>query len=172
MKAASPGQGGVRTLAATDISETIQRTEQIMEKNHSLILEMTRRMGLLRQKRALLRRFPTVAARLKAHADADYLIQPDVVYAQRRGRSTPYDAKDTGCVRLRIDFGGGLPLNDYRIRGGLLEFRVLDKLGNPYTDGSSQWRVVHSNDIQLHHALGTVLSKWLRVRFSRFGALD
>ncbi len=69
-------------MAPTDISETIQRSAQIVEKNRSLILEMTRRMGLLRQKRALLRRFPTVAARLKAHADADYSIQPDVVYME------------------------------------------------------------------------------------------
>ncbi len=83
------------------------------------MLEMIRRMKLLRQNRAVLRRFPAVAARLKAHADAEFFIQPDVVYAERRGRNTP-DAEGATCVRLRIDFGGGLPLNDYRVRGGLL----------------------------------------------------
>ncbi len=69
----------------------------------------------------------------------------------------------------RIDFGGGLPLNNYRVKGGLLEFRAVDPIGPPYGGGNSDWRVVDKNEIRLHYALATVVSKWLRVRLAYNG---
>ncbi len=163
------GHRVVTIMTPTEISETIQCSERILEQNRNLRLEMTRSKVLLREKRAVLRRFPSIAARLKADADAACAIQPDVVYAQRKARTMPDNAEHIGCVRLRIDFGGGLPLNDYRVRGGLLEFRVLDSQGHPHVDGNSDWRVVDMNQIALHYALGTVVSKWLRVRLGDNG---
>ena len=67
-------------------------------------------------------------------------------------------------MRLRIESDRGSPINDYRIRDGDVEVRVLTPSGHPYPDWSGRWRILDDNDIQLHHALGTVVSKWLRVR--------
>ncbi len=67
-------------------------------------------------------------------------------------------------LRLRIESVNGSPINDYRIRDGLVEVRVLDSRGRPYTDSTSNWRALDRNEIQLHHVLGTVVSQWLRVR--------
>ncbi len=65
---------------------------------------------------------------------------------------------------LRIDSTDGSPANDYRIRDGLVEFRVLDPTGRPYASRLSIWRKLNDNEIELHHALGTVVSEWLRLR--------
>ncbi len=66
-------------------------------------------------------------------------------------------------MQLRIEIDGS-PINDYRIEHGLIEFRILDPSGRPYPGARSRWRVVDENDLQLHHALGTVVSTWLRAR--------
>ncbi len=67
-------------------------------------------------------------------------------------------------ARLRIESAGGSPINDYRIRDGTVEVRWLDPQGHVYPSSLSRWRRLTANDIQLHHALKTVVSKWLRVR--------
>jgi hypothetical protein len=67
-------------------------------------------------------------------------------------------------TRLRIESVRGSPINDYRIKGGEVEVRVLTTSGHPYPDWSGRWRILDDNDIQLHHALGTIVSKWLQVR--------
>ncbi len=67
-------------------------------------------------------------------------------------------------LRLRIESVNGSPINDYRIRDGLVEVRVMDSRGHPYKGSTSNWRTLDENEIQLHHILGTVVSQWLRVR--------
>jgi hypothetical protein len=67
-------------------------------------------------------------------------------------------------MRLRIESTRGLPVNDYRIIEGRVEFRVLDSSGQPYASRASCWRTLDENEIQIHHALDTVVSKWLRAR--------
>jgi hypothetical protein len=67
-------------------------------------------------------------------------------------------------MRLRIESVKGSPVNDYRISNGCVEVRSLDPSGHPYLGWASRWRTLDDDDIQLHHALRTVVSKWLRVR--------
>jgi hypothetical protein len=70
-------------------------------------------------------------------------------------------------MQLRIESVGGSPINDYRIRDGCVEVRSMDPSGHPLPGDGSRWRRLDDNEIQLHHALGTVVSKWLRVRLNR-----
>jgi hypothetical protein len=72
-------------------------------------------------------------------------------------------------MRLRIESVNGSPINDYRIRDGHVELRLLDPSGHEYPGFDSRWRMLDANDIQLHHALGTVVSKWLD---ERIGSAD
>ncbi len=67
-------------------------------------------------------------------------------------------------LHLRIEAVNASPVNDYRIRDGHVEVRLLHASGRPYAGMSGRWRVLDANDIQLHHNLRTVVSKWLRVR--------
>ncbi len=67
-------------------------------------------------------------------------------------------------MRLRIESVNGSPINDYRIRDGHVEVRVLDVAGQAWASPLGLWRVLGEDDIQLHHALGTVVSKWLQQR--------
>jgi hypothetical protein len=67
-------------------------------------------------------------------------------------------------MRLRIESNGTAPTNDYRIVGEHVEFRVLDSSGPSPRRARSGWRVLDESDINLHHALGTVVSKWLQTR--------
>ncbi len=62
----------------------------------------------------------------------------------------------TSIPRLRIESIRGAPVNEYRIVDGRVEFRTADVQG--------RWRVLSQRDVQLHHALDTVVSRWLRVR--------
>jgi hypothetical protein len=64
------------------------------------------------------------------------------------------------ATRLRIESGSGSPINDYRIREGLVEMRSLD----PPHHWASDWRTLNRNELELHNALGTVVSKWLQIR--------
>ena len=67
-------------------------------------------------------------------------------------------------MRLRIESVNGSPINDYRIHNGRVEVRLLDPSGQEYSSPISRWRRLDQNEIQLHHVLGTVVSKWLAVR--------
>ena len=67
-------------------------------------------------------------------------------------------------MRLRIESVDGSPINDYRIRDGRIEVRVLDPTGRAHPSPLGCWRLLGEDDIQLHHALGTVVSKWLQQR--------
>ena len=51
---------------------------------------------------------------------------------------------------LRLNFSGGVT-NAYRIRGNQIEFQVNDGL----------WRILDSDEVQLHFLLHTEVSKWL-----------
>ena len=76
-------------------------------------------------------------------------------------------------MRLRIESVRGSPINDYRICNGCVQVRALDPSGHPYASWASRWRTLDDNDIQLHYALGTVVSTWLRVRLgSEASVLD
>ena len=84
-----------------------------------------------------------------------------------KGKQSRYE------TRLRIESQKGSPINDYRISGGHVQVRWLDPFGHPYPSWAGCWRILDDNDIQLHHNLRTVVSKWLRVRMgSEAYALD
>jgi hypothetical protein len=74
-------------------------------------------------------------------------------------------AQSRKVARLRIESAGGSPINDYRICDDLVEVRSLDASGHRFPGRGSDWKILDDNDIQLHYALETVVSKWLRVRF-------
>jgi len=67
-------------------------------------------------------------------------------------------------MRLRIESANGSPINDYRISNVYVQVRALDPSGHPYASWVSRWRTLDDSDIELHHALRTVVSKWLEVR--------
>ena len=67
-------------------------------------------------------------------------------------------------MRLRIESVNGSPANDYRIMDGKVEVRLLDSTGREFPAPTSRWRRLDDNDIQMHHALKTVVSKWLHAR--------
>ena len=73
------------------------------------------------------------------------------------------DANGGNVMRLRIE-SDAAPINEYRIIDGNVEFRRLAPSGQAYPGSASRWRRLDEKEIQLHHALGTVVSKWLRVR--------
>jgi hypothetical protein len=67
-------------------------------------------------------------------------------------------------MTLRIDSVNGSPINEYRICGGKVELRTFGPAGEPYPGDSSKWRTLDEDEIELHHALETVVSVWMRVR--------
>ncbi len=68
--------------------------------------------------------------------------------------------------RLRIESHHGSPVNDYRIRKGHVEVRLLDASGHPCPSPLSYWRVLDESEVELHFALETVVAKWLEARLS------
>jgi hypothetical protein len=76
----------------------------------------------------------------------------------------PAQGRGGEFMRLRIESNRGSPVNDYRIIEGHVEFRVLDSSGHPYASRASCWRTLDENEIHIHHALNTIVSKWLRAR--------
>ncbi len=79
----------------------------------------------------------------------------------------------TRQLRLRIEPASGSPVNDYRIREGCVEVRALDRRARPLPGPIGNWRPLDENDIRLHYALGTAVSKWLDARYgSEEFALD
>ena len=75
-----------------------------------------------------------------------------------------------GQIQLRIESVNGSPINDYRFHRGHIEVRSLAPSGLPFPGNDSRWRVLDDGDIKIHHALGTAVSEWLRVRFGDEGA--
>jgi hypothetical protein len=78
----------------------------------------------------------------------------------------------TESYRLRIESVKGSPVNDYRTIHGSVQLRVLDSSGRALPGDRSRWRLLDDNDIQLHHALGTVVSQWLHKRLQDDSALE
>ncbi len=66
--------------------------------------------------------------------------------------------------RLRIESFHGSPVNDYRIRDGQVEMRLLDAAGHVLRPPLSDWKALDGSDIELHFALETVVAKWLEAR--------
>ncbi len=69
-------------------------------------------------------------------------------------------------MQLRIESVDGSPINDYRIQGEQVEMRALGPSGLPLPGDASHWRALDDNEVAIHHALGTVVSRWLRVRLA------
>jgi hypothetical protein len=67
-------------------------------------------------------------------------------------------------MQLRLESADGMLVNDYRICDGSVQVRTLNGRGQPVIGALGKWRPVRPEDIALHHALGTVVSEWLRVR--------
>ena len=66
---------------------------------------------------------------------------------------------------LRVECGAGGPVNEYRVRDGCVELRVL----HPWRQEAGQkcpWRALSADDILLHLSLNTALADWL---FQRLG---
>lgn len=61
---------------------------------------------------------------------------------------------------LRIESEDGAPVNEYRVRYGQVEFRILDFTGRPLT----RWHLLSDEEIQLHQNLHTVVADWLVAR--------
>jgi hypothetical protein len=85
-------------------------------------------------------------------------------YERRRIRGSSIASTAGSVMRLRIESVNDSPINDYRIHNRSVEVRMLDPLGHAYASPISRWRRLDQNEIQLHHAFQTVVSKWLRVR--------
>lgn len=66
----------------------------------------------------------------------------------------------SGLSSLVIVSNDGAPANEYRIEHNAVEFRVLDRNGQPSGD-NGKWRVLNSYEIQLHFALQTPVANWL-----------
>lgn len=62
------------------------------------------------------------------------------------------------------------PVNQYRVHNRDLEFRVLDRRGNPFRFG--QWRKLTPNEIALHMNLNTAVAEWLNERLLRRAGLS
>lgn len=67
-------------------------------------------------------------------------------------------------MRLQIESPEGLPVNEYRLVNGHAEFRVLPPSGCLDRSCTRDWKMLDENDIELHHALRTVVWRWLEVR--------
>lgn len=63
--------------------------------------------------------------------------------------------------RLRIEPVSGVPLNDYRICSGRVEFRALDSDGGALRGELSNWRQLTDCEIEWHFMLGTVVAEWM-----------
>jgi len=63
--------------------------------------------------------------------------------------------------RLRIEPVSGVPINDYRIRSGRVEFRALDRDGGHLRGELSNWRQLTDCEIEWHFLLGTVVAQWM-----------
>ena len=67
-------------------------------------------------------------------------------------------------MRLRVESTDGSLVNDYRISYGGVQVRSLDPCGRPLSGPLGTWRMLDENDLALHNALRTTVSKWLKIR--------
>jgi len=65
--------------------------------------------------------------------------------------------------RLRIEPVSGVPINDYRMRRGRVEFRALDRDGGFLSGDLSRWRTLTDYEIKWHYALDTVVAQWMSI---------
>lgn len=77
------------------------------------------------------------------------------------------DGMVTHEMQLRIESVDGSPINDYRVADGEVQVRSLTPSGQPYPGHASDWRSLNRNELGLHDALGTVVSRWLRIRYAQ-----
>jgi hypothetical protein len=64
--------------------------------------------------------------------------------------------------RLRVESRDqSSPINDYRIRDGMVELRTLRPNGERFPNGSD-WTRLTDEEVQLHDALNTAVAVWLR----------
>ena len=62
-------------------------------------------------------------------------------------------------TNLRIEIAGE-PINEYRIRDHVLEFRTLDSTGHSFSDPRSRWKRLTASELLLHFRLNTVVAHW------------
>jgi hypothetical protein len=67
----------------------------------------------------------------------------------------------SGLRSLRIASRDGAPGNEYRIRGNNVEFRAVNGNGKRFNHPSGKWRILGSDEVQLHFSLRTVVADWL-----------
>ena len=58
------------------------------------------------------------------------------------------------------DSGDGLPVLDYRIENGCVEYRILDRT----TFDTDEWQRVTPEELSVHVMSNTVVAQWLRRR--------
>jgi hypothetical protein len=66
----------------------------------------------------------------------------------------------SGLSSLMIMANDGAPANEYRIERSSVKFRTFNPSGQPYAEGGN-WRVLNSDEIELHFALRTPVADWL-----------
>ena len=67
----------------------------------------------------------------------------------------------SGLRSLRIASKDGAPGNEYRIRGKKVEFRAVKADGKSFNHRNGKWRILKSDEIQLHFSLQTLVAEWL-----------
>ena len=79
---------------------------------------------------------------------------------------------------LRLDASNGAPVNEYRVDGNRVEFRILTPEGRSYA-ALPGWRTLSENELLLHFNLRTPVARWLeqvwgwnsgQLRFARAGS--
>ena len=65
---------------------------------------------------------------------------------------------------LRIGEEGQCPWNEYRIRGGNIEFRSIQAKDKAFSHNGGEWRPLSPDEIQLHFALDTLVARWIMDR--------
>jgi hypothetical protein len=66
-------------------------------------------------------------------------------------------------TNLRVELPE-LPITEYQITDGNLEFRLLDPDGHAYPDWRSEWKKLTPGDIALHFRFNTVVGRWFEDR--------
>jgi hypothetical protein len=65
---------------------------------------------------------------------------------------------------LRLDASNGAPVNEYRVHGNRVEFRILTPDGRSYR-ALPGWRALSPNEVLLHFNLKTAVAGWLEQVF-------
>jgi hypothetical protein len=77
-----------------------------------------------------------------------------------------------GNMRLRLESGDGSPANEYRIKDGSVEVRMLDPAGVPVRRAGSAWRQLTPEQLSIHVEHNTAVAQWLECRFGWRGLLQ